>query len=85
MANRNQRKVRTGVVVSNKSDKTIVVKVQRQGVHSKYGKIVRYNKKYHAHDEKNECSIGDTVRIMEVRPLSKTKRWRLDKIITKVK
>lgn len=85
MSERNRRKVRTGVVVSNKSDKTITVNVQRQVVHLKYHKIVRYNKKYHAHDEKNECTIGDTVKIMETRPLSKTKRWRLTEIIEKAK
>lgn len=85
MLERNRRKVRTGVVVSNKADKTITVNVQRQVGHPKYGKIVRYNKKYHAHDEKNECTIGDTVKIMETRPLSKTKRWRLAEVITKAK
>lgn len=85
MSDRNQRKTRIGVVVSNKSDKTIVVKVQRQLVHAKYDKIVRNNRKYHAHDEKNECSIGDRVKIMETRPLSKTKRWRLYEVVSKVK
>ncbi len=85
MSDRNSRKSRTGVVVSNKAEKTISVKVQRQVVHPKYGKIVRYNKKYYAHDEKNECTIGDTVKIMETRPLSKTKRWRLSEVILKAK
>ncbi len=85
MSDRNYRKTRNGVVVSDKADKTIVVNVQRQVVHPKYGKIVRLNKKYKAHDEKNDCGIGDTVRIMETRPLSKTKRWRLIEIITKAK
>ncbi len=85
MSDRNYRKTRNGVVVSDKADKTIVVNVQRQVVHPKYGKIVRLNKKYKAHDEKNDCGIGDTVRIMETRPLSKTKRWRLVEIITKAK
>ncbi len=85
MSERNQRKSRVGVVVSNKSDKTIVVKVQRQVAHPKYGKIVRYNTKHSAHDEKNECAIGDTVKISETRPLSKTKRWRLEEVVTKVK
>ncbi len=85
MSDRNYRKTRNGVVVSDKADKTIVVNVQRQVVHPKYGKIVRLNKKYKAHDEKNDCGIGDTVRIMETRPLSKTKRWRLVEIIAKAK
>ncbi len=85
MSDRNYRKTRNGVVVSDKADKTIVVNVQRQVVHPKYGKIVRLNKKYKAHDENNDCGIGDTVRIMETRPLSKTKRWRLIEIIAKAK
>ena len=85
MSDRNYRKTRNGVVVSNKADKTIVVNVQRKVVHPKYGKIVRLNKKYKAHDEKNDCNIGDVVRIMETRPLSKTKRWRLVEIIEKAK
>lgn len=85
MSERNNRKVRSGTVVSDKGEKTIVVKVQRKIAHERYGKIVRYNKKYHAHDEKNECVIGDTVKIMETRPLSKTKRWRLTEILTKAK
>ena len=85
MSERNYRKTRSGIVVSNKADKTVVVNVQRQVVHPKYGKIVRLNKKYKAHDEKNECNIGDTVRIMETRPLSKTKRWRLVEILEKAK
>jgi len=85
MSERNYRKTRNGIVVSSKSDKTIVVNVQRQVVHPKYGKIVRLNKKYKAHDEKNECNEGDTVRIMETRPLSKTKRWRLVEILERAK
>ncbi len=85
MSDRNYRKTRSGIVVSDKADKTIVVNVQRQVVHPKYGKIVRLNKKYKAHDEKNECRTGDTVRIMETRPLSKTKRWRLVEIISRAK
>jgi len=85
MSERNFRKTRSGIVVSDKTDKTIVVNVQRQVVHPKYGKIVRLNKKYHAHDENNDCCIGDTVRIMETRPLSKTKRWRLVEILLKAK
>lgn len=85
MSERNFRKTRSGVVVSEKADKTIVVNVQRQVVHPKYGKIVRLNKKYKAHDENNDCRVGDTVRIMETRPLSRTKRWRLVEIIKKAK
>ena len=85
MSERNDRKTRSGVVVSDKADKTVVVNVQRKVVHPKSGKIVRLNKKYKAHDENNECNIGDTVRIMETRPLSKTKRWRLVEILAKAK
>jgi len=85
MSERNYRKTRSGIVVSDKADKTVVVNVQRKVVHPKYGKIVRLNKKYKAHDENNECRIGDTVRIMETRPLSKTKRWRLVEILEKAK
>ncbi len=82
---RNLRKERIGVVTSNKSDKTITVAVKYKEKHPIYGKFVNKTKKYHAHDEKNECSVGDTVRLMETRPLSKTKRWRLVEIIEKVK
>ncbi|MBO5799983.1 MAG: 30S ribosomal protein S17 [Paludibacteraceae bacterium] len=82
---RNLRKERQGVVFSNKMDKTITVAVKWKEKHPIYQKFVNKTKKYHAHDEKNECSIGDTVRIMETRPLSKTKRWRLVEIIEKVK
>jgi len=85
MSDRNFRKTRNGIVVSDKASKTIVVNVQRQVVHPKYGKIVRLNKKYKAHDENNDCRTGDTVRIMETRPLSKTKRWRLVEILEKAK
>ena len=85
MLERNKRKIRIGVVINNKADKTVTVNVQRQVVHPMYGKTVRFRKKYYAHDEKNECSIGDRVKIMETRPLSKTKRWRLLEIVTKVK
>ena len=77
METRNLRKERIGVVSSNKGDKTITVMVKWKEKHPIYGKFVNKTKKYHAHDEKNECSIGDTVRLMETRPLSKTKRWRL--------
>jgi small subunit ribosomal protein S17 len=82
---RNLRKVRVGVVTSNKMDKTIIVAIQRKVKHPIYGKFINKTTKFHAHDEKNECSIGDTVRIMETRPLSKTKRWRLVEVVEKVK
>jgi len=82
---RNLRKTRIGVVSSNKMDKTITVNVERKVKHPLYGKFVKKTTKFHAHDEKNECSIGDTVKIMEARPLSKTKRWRLVEIVEKVK
>ena len=72
---RNLRKERIGVVVSNKMDKSIVVAVERKEKHPMYGKFVKKTTKFVAHDEKNECSVGDTVRIMETRPLSKTKNW----------
>ena len=74
MPDRNLRKIRTGVVSSNKMDKTITVSVERKVKHPLYGKFVKKSTKFHAHDEKNECSIGATVQIMESRPLSKTKR-----------
>ena len=82
---RNLRKVRTGKVVSNKMDKTIVVAVENHVKHPLYGKIVKRTYKLKAHDEKNECNIGDTVRVVETRPLSKDKRWRLTEIIEKAK
>ena len=82
---RNLRKSRIGVVSSNKMDKTITVKVERKVKHPLYGKFLKKTTKFHAHDEKNECSIGDTVKIMETRPMSKTKRWRLVEVVEKVK
>ena len=82
---RNLRKERTGIVVSNKMDKTITVATVFKEKHPMYGKFVRKTKKYPVHDEKNECNIGDTVHIMETRPLSKTKRWRLVSIIERAK
>ncbi|KGL47922.1 BS16 [Porphyromonas cangingivalis] len=82
---RNLRKVRQGVVSSNKMDKTITVAVRWKEKHPIYGKFVNKTKKYYAHDEKNECNIGDTVRIMETRPLSRMKRWRLVQIIERAK
>lgn len=82
---RRQRKTRTGVVSSNKMEKTITVTVVRKLKHPKYGKFVKKSKKFHAHDENNEAQIGDVVKIMETRPLSKSKRWRLVEIIEKAK
>ncbi len=81
MEQRNLRKQKVGVVSSNKMDKTIVVRVERSILHAKYGKKVKKSNKYFAHDEKNECNIGDTVRIMETRPLSKNKSWRMVEIL----
>jgi len=85
MTERNLRKSRLGVVSSNKMDKTITVAVERKVKHPIYGKFVKKTTKFHAHDEKNECTIGDVVRIMETRPLSKTKRWRLIEVVEKAK
>ena len=85
METRNLRKERTGVVVSNKMEKSITVAVKWKEKHPIYGKFVNKTKKYHAHDENNECSIGDTVKVMETRPLSKTKRWRLIEINERAK
>ena len=82
---RNLRKERIGIVVSNKMDKSIVVAVATKEKHPIYGKFVKKTTKFVAHDEKNECSEGDTVRIMETRPLSKIKKWRLVEIVEKVK
>lgn len=82
---RNLRKERIGVVVSNKMDKTVVVAEKKKMKHPIYGKFVNNTTKFHAHDEKNDCNIGDLVRIMETRPLSKSKRWRLVEIIERAK
>ena len=82
---RNLRKERIGIVVSDKMDKTIVVRVERHEKHPIYGKFVKKSTKFVAEDANNECGIGDTVRIMETRPLSKTKNWRLVEIIEKAK
>ena len=82
---RNLRKERTGVVFSNKMEKSITVAVKWKEKHPIYGKFVNKTKKYHAHDDKNECNIGDTVTIMETRPLSKLKRWRLIQINERAK
>jgi small subunit ribosomal protein S17 len=85
MESRNLRKERIGVVVSNKMECTIVVAEHRKEKHPIYGKFVNKTSKYYAHDEKNSCNIGDTVRIMETRPISKQKRWRLVEIIERAK
>lgn len=81
MAERGYRKTEIGVVVSDKMDKTVVVRVERMVQHPKYGKILRRYTKFYAHDEKNECRVGDKVLIVETRPLSKLKRWRVVKIL----
>ncbi|MGV8963265.1 MAG: 30S ribosomal protein S17 [Candidatus Saccharimonadaceae bacterium] len=85
METRNLRKERVGVVFSNKMEKSITVAVKWKEKHPMYGKFVNKTKKFHAHDEKNDCNIGDTVRIMETRPLSKLKRWRLVEILERAK
>jgi len=82
---RNIRKERTGLVVSNKMTQSIVVVVETKKKHPMYGKFVKQTNKFMAHDEKNDCNIGDTVRIMETRPMSKNKRWRLVEIIERAK
>ena len=82
---RNLRKTRVGYVVSDKMDKTVVIAIQDNVKHKVYSKIIKRTTKIHAHDEKNECNIGDKVEVMETRPLSKTKRWRLVQIIEKAK
>lgn len=85
MIERGKRKGEVGLVVSDAMDKTVVVEIRNSAAHSTYGKIVRRNKKLKAHDEANEAAIGDRVRIMETRPLSKTKRWRVVEIVEKAK
>lgn len=82
---RSSRKVRQGVVVSTAGEKTCVVKVEERKKHALYGKMISRSQKFHAHDENNECGVGDTVTIMETRPLSKLKRWRLVEIVEKAK
>ncbi|MBN2287968.1 MAG: 30S ribosomal protein S17 [Candidatus Glassbacteria bacterium] len=84
-SSRNFRKTRVGVVVSDKMEKTVVVSAKRQVKHPIYGKPMRRSKKYKVHDEKNECKLGDQVRIVETRPLSKQKRWRLVEVISSEK
>ncbi len=85
MVERNLRKTRIGVVKSNKMNKSITVTVERKVKHPIYGKFVKKTTSFHAHDEKNECTVGDIVKIMESRPLSKTKRWRLVEVVEKAK
>lgn len=82
---RNARKVRTGTVVSISGDKSVTVRVDYRKHHPKYGKMISRSKKLHCHDEKNECGIGDTVTVMETRPLSKTKCWRVVEIVERAK
>ena len=82
---RNARKVREGLVVSDKMDKTVVVEVEDRVKHPKYAKVIRRTKKYKAHDGENACGVGDRVRLMEIRPLSATKRWRVAEILEKAK
>ncbi len=82
-ATRGRRKVMQGIVVSDKMDKTVVVMVERLSKHPLYGKYIRKRRKLYAHDEENQCSVGDVVRVMETRPLSATKRWRVVEIIRK--
>ncbi|MBT3648336.1 MAG: 30S ribosomal protein S17 [Flavobacteriales bacterium] len=85
MAERNLRKERIGIVTSSSMDKSVVVTVSRKMKHAMYGKYIKVSKKFTAHDEKNECGVGDSVRIMETRPISKSKRWRLVEIVEKAK
>ena len=85
MSERNRRKTLVGIITSNKMDKSIVVSIEETRRHPLYGKSTKITKKFMAHDENNECQIGDKVRIMETRPLSKSKRWRLVEVVEKVK
>ncbi len=85
METRNLRKERVGLVTSNKMDKSIVVSVERKVKHEKYGKFIKMTSKFVAHDEANTCNVGDTVKIMETRPLSKSKNWRLVEVVERVK
>jgi small subunit ribosomal protein S17 len=85
MTERGQRKERVGTVISDKMQKTVVVSIERNFVHATYGRIVRKSTHYVAHDEKDECNVGDMVRIVETRPLSKTKRWRVAEIVERAK
>ncbi|MBM3287509.1 MAG: 30S ribosomal protein S17 [Candidatus Eisenbacteria bacterium] len=85
MTDRDQRKVREGTVVSSKMDKTVVIEQKRRMSHPIYKRYITLTKKYYAHDERNECHVGDIVRIMETRPLSKMKRWRVVEVLEKAK
>jgi len=85
MAERNLRKTRIGLVTSNQREKTITVSIERKLRHPMYGKFIKKTKKYAAHDEKNDCNVGDTVKIMETKPLSKTKRWRVIEVLERAK
>lgn len=85
MSERNARKVRLGIVVSDARDKTITVEVVDSVRHPKYGKVMRRSAKFHAHDETNDAHVGDTVRIVETRPLSKTKRWRVEEVVERAR
>ncbi|MCL2690178.1 MAG: 30S ribosomal protein S17 [Chitinispirillia bacterium] len=82
---RNYRKERVGVIVSDKMNKSVVVSVERQLMHPIYGRTVKFKKRYVAHDETNDCKVGDTVKIIETRPLSKTKRWRIGEVVERAK
>ncbi len=85
MTERTSRKSRVGVVISDVRDKTVTVEVVDSKTHPKYGKTVRVRKKFHAHDEQNDANLGDTVRIVETRPLSKTKRWRVSEVVERAR
>ena len=85
MAERNLRKTRVGLVTSDKRDKTVTVSIERKLRHPIYGKYIKKTKKYAVHDEHNDCNIGDTIKIMETRPLSKTKRWRVLEVLERAK
>lgn len=82
---RARRKVRVGIVVSDSRDKTITVEVRDQKRHARYGKIIPVRKRFHVHDETNDANVGDTVRIVETRPLSKSKRWRIEQIVERAR
>ncbi len=85
MTERANRKTRVGVVISDVRDKTVTVEVVDSKTHPKYGKTIRVRKKFHAHDEQNDANLGDTVRIVETRPLSKTKRWRVSEVVERAR
>jgi len=85
MTDRARRKTRVGVVISDAREKTVTVEVVDSKPHARYGKIMRVRKKFHAHDEQNDAHLGDTVRIVETRPLSKTKRWRVSEIVERAR